>query len=259
MRHVTLVLAVLAILASTAAAGGADPAGRVRDAGDKVQGLAGELSDLVRTLIREGRIEEARETLRALDRALELRQELTKLSEKLGRGEPSAMPDLLEDAPFGPDESGIRPPLVKDVRIKRPPPPLPEPAPKPEPKESPLDRPSTNAKIGIGGGAGGAFGGRGGHRNLRAGGGGAVTENAVSRGLDWLSRHQDEKGHWDCDGFSAGCRLNRCDGNGMAPYDTGVTGLSLLAFLGAGETHKHGRYRTTVKEGLQHLKQIQDP
>jgi hypothetical protein len=40
---------------------------------------------------------------------------------------------------------------------------------------APLQGPSTNAAIGIGGGAGGAFGGRGGHRNLRAFGGGVRT------------------------------------------------------------------------------------
>ena len=53
--------------------------------------------------------------------------------------------------------------------------------------DAPFDGPSTNAAIGIGGGAGGAFGGRGGHRNLRAEGGGAsiadLIEHGVERGL----------------------------------------------------------------------------
>ena len=35
----------------------------------------------------------------------------------------------------------------------------------------------------------------------------------------------------------------KCDGKGYALFDPGVTGLALLAYLGAGETHKSGRYR----------------
>ena len=125
--------------------------------------------------------------------------------------------------------------------------------------DAPFEGPSTNAAIGIGGGAGGAFGGRGGHRNLKAMGGGKATEGAVDLGLEWLKNHQDPEGFWDCDGFMAQCKLNQCDGAGYALYDPGVSGLALLAFLGAGETHKHGRYKKVVKNGLKYLKQIQDP
>ena len=35
--------------------------------------------------------------------------------------------------------------------------------------------------------------------------------------------------------------------------------LALLAFLGAGETHRTGHYKETVRKGLRYLKQIQDP
>jgi hypothetical protein len=37
-----------------------------------------------------------------------------------------------------------------------------------------------------------------------------------------------------------------------------VTGLALLAFLGAGETSRHGHYRKTVHAGLTYLRKIQD-
>ena len=126
--------------------------------------------------------------------------------------------------------------------------------------DAPFEGPSTNAAIGIGGGAGGAFGGRGGHRNLKALGGTTQTQNAVDLGLEWLKNHQDPEGYWDCDGFMAQCKLSpSCGDPGSALYDPGVSGLALLAFLGAGETHKHGNYKKTVREGLKYLKQIQDP
>ena len=105
--------------------------------------------------------------------------------------------------------------------------------------DGPFDGPSTNGAIGIGGGRGGAFGGRGGHRNLKAEGGGARTNSPVDRGLKWLADHQRDDGSWE------GPRAN--------------TGLALLAFLGAGETHKHGRHKRKVKSGLRALKVWQDP
>ena len=125
--------------------------------------------------------------------------------------------------------------------------------------DSPFEGPSTNDGIGIGGGAGGAYPGRGGSRKMRGSGRGDVGEIAVLHGLEWLKNHQDPEGYWDCDGFSAQCKLNRCDGPGNAMYDPGVSGLALLAFLGAGETDRYGSYKDTVKRGLRYLKQIQDP
>ncbi len=125
--------------------------------------------------------------------------------------------------------------------------------------DAPFEGPGTNGTIGIGGGAGGAFGGRrGGHRNLRAGGGGKKTQTAVDLALEWLKNHQSPDGHWDADGFDTQCKLNKCDGPGEAVYDPGLSGLALLCFLGAGETHQSGVYKETVKEGLKYLKNIQD-
>jgi len=103
--------------------------------------------------------------------------------------------------------------------------------------DAPFDGPSTSAAIGIGGGSGGSFHGRGGHRNLRAEGGGAKTQSAVDWALKWLAGAQEEDGGWE------GPRAN--------------TGLALLAFLGAGETHRHGHHKKVVKVGLRYLKMIQ--
>jgi hypothetical protein len=88
----------------------------------------------------------------------------------------------------------------------------------------------------------------------------ATTEVSkhIDLALDWLARHQDADGYWDTDGFAHRCVEEKCDGAGHALYDPGVTGLAALAFLWAGETHKHGNYQDTVRNALQYLKQIQD-
>ncbi len=125
--------------------------------------------------------------------------------------------------------------------------------------DAPFEGKGDNGTIGIGGGAGGAFGGRrGGRRNLRAGGGGKKTQSAVDLALEWLKNHQSNGGHWDSDGFEEKCVKNKCGGPGEAVYDPGLSGLALLCFLGAGETHNAGQYKDTVREGLRYLKQIQD-
>jgi hypothetical protein len=124
--------------------------------------------------------------------------------------------------------------------------------------EAPFDGMANNADIGIGGSAGGMSGGIRGRRKLRMELAGE-TVPAVDLGLEWLKNHQDPEGYWDCDGFEAQCKLNKCGGAGAALFDPGVSGLALLAFLGAGETHQTGNYRETVRNGLKYLKQIQDP
>ncbi|MHC4469938.1 MAG: prenyltransferase/squalene oxidase repeat-containing protein [Planctomycetota bacterium] len=103
------------------------------------------------------------------------------------------------------------------------------------------------------------FAGRQGWRGLKSGGGGKATQDAVDAGLRWLALHQDPKGLWDSDGFMAQCRLNQCSGAGYSLYDPGTTGLALLAFLGAGETHSVGMRKEKVRAGLLYLLNIQDP
>ena len=126
--------------------------------------------------------------------------------------------------------------------------------------DAPFTGPSTNSAIGLGGGAGGGKRGRGGKRNLRAGGGTNATENAVDLGLKWLADHQDvdEDGKWDCDDFMKHDPPDdKCTGAGGALYDVGVSGLALLAFLGAGYTDrgsaKENKYAKNVRNGLRYL------
>ena len=125
--------------------------------------------------------------------------------------------------------------------------------------DAPFDGKALNDVIGIGGGAGGAFGGKYRKRAARMGGGKA-GQRAVDLGLEWLKRHQNPGGFWDCDGFARQCaEKNLCSGNGDALNDVGVTGLALLAFLGAGNTTSRGPYKDVVKKGVKYLMDCQDP
>ncbi len=115
----------------------------------------------------------------------------------------------------------------------------------------------TPALMGVGhsGGTGGAgkFGNRGGgRRNLVARGGGSRrTEAAVDWALKWLKEHQEPDGHWDV--------LKYGGGNSHPPQDchVAITSLSLLAFLGAGNSSKFGKYKAVVKKGVNWLKKRQ--
>jgi hypothetical protein len=91
-------------------------------------------------------------------------------------------------------------------------------------------------------------------------GGSAATEAAVSAALRWLATHQSANGRWDASDFGAGRELKAQgqDRKGAGnEADTGVTGLALLAFLGAGHTHQHGAYAESVAKGLDYLVAIQ--
>ncbi len=131
--------------------------------------------------------------------------------------------------------------------------------------DSPFEGPSNNGLIGLGGGAGGAFKGRGGHRNLRAGGGGKKSDDAVEDALRWLMAHQSPDGGWECEGWRKWCdgkpsaEGESLEGAGKAVYDVGVTGMALLAFLGAGYTNRsEGPFGKVVGNGLKYLRNVQD-
>ncbi|MEZ6197382.1 MAG: prenyltransferase/squalene oxidase repeat-containing protein [Planctomycetota bacterium] len=127
--------------------------------------------------------------------------------------------------------------------------------------DKPMDALSNADVVGVGANAGGDFGGRRGGRDRVRRGGGARDQSAVDHGLDWLARHQSPDGRWDADEFMKNgdrARGPLCDGPGGALHDVGLSGLSLLAFLGAGETHRAGNYRDTVRRGLRWLLDQQD-
>lgn len=75
-----------------------------------------------------------------------------------------------------------------------------------------------------------------------AGGGSAQTEAAVDAALAWLARHQREDGSWQRHGV-------RQDLDSYE-YRGAVTGLALLAFLGAGHTETMGKYKAVVARGV---------
>src|SRR5262245_15781060 len=131
--------------------------------------------------------------------------------------------------------------------------------------DAPWEGPGNNPLIGVGGGGGGSLKGRGGRRLVRKGsGGGRPSEDAVDHALKWLAAHQSPDGGWECEGFPRWCDQKPAsgsgpDGKGKAQYDVGVTGLALLAFLGAGITNREpGQYGMVVTNGLRYLKTTQD-
>ncbi len=97
-----------------------------------------------------------------------------------------------------------------------------------------------------------------GRRAARAAEAGTPAGAAVEAGLEWLAAHQAANGSWDADGFPANCGSLPCDGAGAPLYDTGVTGLAVLAFLGNGETHRTPRWGKVVRAGLGYLLSVQD-
>ena len=85
---------------------------------------------------------------------------------------------------------------------------------------------------------------------LAAYGGTATTEAAVKLGLEWLKKNQGKDGLWSLTG----------------PYSTGsgvenraaATAMALLAFQGAGHTHKTGEHREVVARGWAAMLRMQD-
>jgi hypothetical protein len=87
-------------------------------------------------------------------------------------------------------------------------------------------------------------------------GGSLESEKAVESALDWLAAHQMANGGWSLIHDSGACQ-GRCANNGVPDrFDPAATGLSLLAFLGAGYTHRNGKHRETVRKGIYFLLQI---
>jgi hypothetical protein len=115
---------------------------------------------------------------------------------------------------------------------------------------------------GAGGGLGEGLGGRGqGSRKALAGvsGGTGPSERAVAGGLNWLARHQAPAGNWSLQ-HTKYCKGGSCSGPGDINHDAGATAMVLLAFLGAGETHKgNGPYRSRVQKGISWLIKHQNP
>ncbi|MCZ7605803.1 MAG: terpene cyclase/mutase family protein [Planctomycetota bacterium] len=148
----------------------------------------------------------------------------------------------------------------------------------PSDNESPHpNRDSTTSAVGLGGGVGGG-GGRGGaggfaHRRAR-GGGGRPHDDRVRGALEWLKDHQNREGYWSATTFSddstrTGAKKTyniefvdpgsaTSDKGWEATCDIGLTGMALLAFVGAGYDHKEGDYRATCRQAILYLRKVQD-
>ena len=114
--------------------------------------------------------------------------------------------------------------------------------------------PGASGNSGIGVGIGGYSGSKGPSGRFGRGGGGggpvgdttrsgptARTEAAVLEGLRWLVRHQNADGSWGADTLRERCNPKHpciaADIAVGANFNEGLTGLALLAFLGAGIRH----------------------
>jgi hypothetical protein len=83
-------------------------------------------------------------------------------------------------------------------------------------------------------------------------GGGDDTEKAVAMGLKWLRDHQLPDGSWSFE-HNLACK-GSCQQIGKFPdARNAATGLALMAFLGAGQTHVEGEYKEQVFRGLSYL------
>jgi hypothetical protein len=85
---------------------------------------------------------------------------------------------------------------------------------------------------------------------LRAYGGTQGTEDAVSAGLKWLAQAQRSDGSWSLVGPYADRAVNE--------NKPAATAMALLAFMGAGNTHKEGEYRERVERGVTFLLKLQN-
>ncbi|MBI2931821.1 MAG: terpene cyclase/mutase family protein [Planctomycetes bacterium] len=136
----------------------------------------------------------------------------------------------------------------------------------------PFNSRATNSAIGAGANAAGSKGGPWGGRFDRGrspNGRPSAPPAAVLSALRWLARHQDPDGPWRVQAHVHRCRpaAGACPTPQTAheDFDTGVTGLALLAFLGAGYTHLSRDvhdglcFGDVVRRALQWLQSHQDP
>ncbi|GJM21356.1 MAG: hypothetical protein DHS20C15_12710 [Planctomycetota bacterium] len=192
---------------------------------------------------------------------------------------------LSKEPPIVADETkAIQATAEKPPEIVEPPPPEPPP---PDEVIEPIDDPvvsddpqtettddvtnsvdsfdsSPSSTLGLGAGSG-SFGRGGGGKLGRRGTGVGPYQEGVDAALRWLMFHQNSEGYWSANAFDDECFKQSdepgeiaCTGRGKPTHDVGVTGLALLAYLGAGNTAKSGRYADTVAAGLKWLTKQQD-
>ncbi|MHC4914293.1 MAG: hypothetical protein ACYTGB_02285, partial [Planctomycetota bacterium] len=118
----------------------------------------------------------------------------------------------------------------------------------------PLGGTGVSGSMGVGGGGmAGCFGyrdGGGRKRAIERFGGSPATESAVEAALQWLKRHQERGGYWDArkwkDNIDGSAFREKSRHPVMDRVNVSMTGIALLAFLGAGYTAKAGKHKDTV-------------
>jgi hypothetical protein len=89
---------------------------------------------------------------------------------------------------------------------------------------------------------------------VKGGGGNEASEQAVAMALKWLAEHQFADGSWSFDHTTCPRCRGQCRNPGDIPEArNGATGMALLPFLGAGQTHRTGKYKDQVRAGLYYL------
>lgn len=109
------------------------------------------------------------------------------------------------------------------------------------------------------------------HRK-RAEGALRANEERVIAALNWLKDHQNPEGYWSAKYSADDTTRQAATSTGNIEFakdcpedtgwegicDIGLTGLALLAYSGAGYTHKDGEYRRTIRQAVLYLRKWQD-
>ncbi|MCG3184555.1 MAG: hypothetical protein ICCCNLDF_02682 [Planctomycetes bacterium] len=99
-----------------------------------------------------------------------------------------------------------------------------------------------------------------------------ANEDRVTAALVWLQDHQNRNGYWSAKDFADDTTRKAASSTGNIEFtedcpddtgwegtcDIGLTGLALLAYSGAGYTHKDGDYRPTCRQAILYLRKVQD-
>jgi hypothetical protein len=81
-------------------------------------------------------------------------------------------------------------------------------------------------------------------------GGSNASEAAVAHGLEWLAKNQLKNGSWSLKGpYTEGATFEN---------NEAATAMALLAFQGAGNTHRAGKFKSNVERGVNALLKFQD-
>jgi hypothetical protein len=114
------------------------------------------------------------------------------------------------------------------------------------------DRGDFLAPVGKGMATGSGISGRGATAAAKRGMGATdASLAAVAKALKWLAEHQLPDGSWSFDHRLSPKCGGKCGNPGrLKDQRFASTGLALMSFLGAGQTHKDGEYKKNVYNGL---------